>query len=79
MKSLYVFEIETGALSANRAGQLQTLSIKNVLAERMLDEDDVRRLIRMNRRSATARSCSCSTALEHRTLETDLFACGCGV
>ena len=47
VKSLYAFGIETGALASNPAGQLQAPSIKNVLAERILEEEDVRRLIRM--------------------------------
>ena len=45
VKSLYAFGIETGALAADPSKTLQAPPIKNVLAERILEEGDVRRMI----------------------------------
>ena len=45
VRSLYAFGTTTGALSADPSRTLQAPPIKNVLAERILDEADVRRLI----------------------------------
>ena len=45
VKSLYAFGIETGALSADPSKTLQAPPVKNVLAERILEEGDVRRMI----------------------------------
>lgn len=45
MKALWAFGLKTGALSAAATATLQAPPIKNVLAERILDEDAVRRLI----------------------------------
>ena len=45
VRSLYAFGHKTGALPADPASMLQAPPIKNVLAERILDEAEVRRLI----------------------------------
>ena len=45
MKSLWAFGLQTGVLSADPTKTLQPPPIKNVLAERILDEADVRRMI----------------------------------
>ena len=45
VRSLYAFGRKIGALSADPTSTLQAPPIKNVLAERILDEADVRRLI----------------------------------
>ncbi len=45
VKSLYAFGIGTGALAVDPSKTLQAPPVKNVLAERILEEADVRRLI----------------------------------
>ena len=45
VKSLYAFGIATGALSADPSKTLQAPPIKGTLAERILDEAEVRRMI----------------------------------
>ena len=45
VKSLYAFGRLTGALSADPTATLQAPPAKNVLAERILEEEDVRRMI----------------------------------
>ena len=45
VRSLYAFGAETGALSADPSRTLQAPPIKGTLAERILDEADVRRMI----------------------------------
>ena len=45
VKSLYTFGRLTGALSADPTATLQAPPAKNVLAERILEEEDVRRMI----------------------------------
>ena len=45
IKALWSFGRLTGALSNDPAARLQAPPIKNVLAERILEEDDVRRML----------------------------------
>ena len=45
VKSLYAFGRATGVLSTDPTATLQAPPVKNVLAERILEEDDVRRMI----------------------------------